>query len=68
MTPQPIDPLRMRIFSELNLHLAPHNIGKESMQIASSTLLSPSFTPNSLHIASHAKYETLTTPQSTSPS
>jgi hypothetical protein len=40
MPPQPIDPLRMRIFSELNLHLAPHNVAKESMQIASSTSLS----------------------------
>jgi hypothetical protein len=37
MTPQPIDPLRMRIFSELNIHLGHHGIEKEAMHIAAST-------------------------------
>jgi hypothetical protein len=36
MPNKPIDPLRMRIFSELNIQLAQHGIDKEIMNEASS--------------------------------
>jgi hypothetical protein len=64
MTPQPIDPLRMRIFSELNINLGHHGVEKELMHGVASTYSPPTpitpFSPTALlsPLSTHLHFRT----------